>query len=92
MRVDAIGKVSQLYQNSSVKKTSNSDKTNQSDLFEMSRTAKDYKVARQAVSETPDIREDKLNDIKSRMAAGTYNINSEEVANKMVESYFNAKV
>lgn len=92
MRVDALSKVSQLYQNSNMKKTMKEDTANKPDLFEMSQTAKDYKVAKQAVSEAPDIREDRVNDIKNRMVAGTYNINSEEVADKLVESYFNATI
>ena len=35
-----------------------------------------------------DIRMDKVNDIKRRMESGTYNVTGEEVANKLVENYF----
>ena len=51
-----------------------------------SNTAKTYQTARTAVSEASDVREDKIADIKARMAAGTYNISSEAVADKILNN------
>ena len=82
MRIDAYNAVSQVYKTSAyarekgmaVKKT------------ELSDTARLYNTAKAAVSEASDVRLDKVNDIKARIAAGTYNISSEAVAEKMLGS------
>ena len=58
-----------------------------SDKFEISDTAKTYQTANgTAVSKASDVREDKIADIKARMAAGTYNISSEAVADKILNN------
>jgi negative regulator of flagellin synthesis FlgM len=88
MRVDAYNKISQVYQANAVKKTMKTAGTSTTDQLEISRTAKDYQVAKQAVAGTQEVRTDKVNDIKKRIESGTYNISMEEAADKMVESYF----
>ncbi len=88
MRIDAYNKISQVYQTNAVQKTMKAAGTKAADQLEISRTAKDYQVAKQAIASTQDIRTDKINDIKSRMESGTYNISMEEVADKILDSYF----
>lgn len=86
MRVDAYSAVSQIYHSgaaSSVKK--NSSTASYSDKLEISRTAKDYQVAKEAVSNVSEVREDKVAYIKAKMAAGTYHISAEAVAGKLLE-------
>lgn len=89
MRIDALNKVSQLYNSSSVKNTSASKSSSFNDMLEISQTGKDYHVAKQILANTPDVREDKIKDIKQRMDAGNYEINSDEYAEKLVNRYFN---
>ncbi|MDF2907678.1 MAG: hypothetical protein K0R34_2999 [Herbinix sp.] len=88
MRIDAFNKVSQLYKTNNVKSTEKSKSTSFSDTLELSQTGKDYQVAKQIVARTPDIREAKVNDIKQRMEAGVYHVNTQDVANKLAEEYF----
>lgn len=85
MRIDAFNKISELYNSSSVKRTAKVEGSSFSDMLEISQTAKDYQAAKQIVARTPDIRETKINDIKERMAAGTYNVTIEDLANKLVD-------
>jgi negative regulator of flagellin synthesis FlgM len=92
MRVDAYNKIAQVYQASATKTTTKTTSTSSADQVEISRIGKDYQVAKQAVMNTTDVRTDKVNDIKNRMAAGTYNISAEEVASKLVDSYFNQAI
>lgn len=92
MRIDAFNKVSQLYKTNNVKSTSKSKNSSFSDTLEISQTGKDYQVVKQAVARTPDIREDLVNDIKRRMELGTYDISMDQVADKLVESYFDQSV
>lgn len=91
MRVDALNQVSQLYQQSNPKKVTRAGETNAAkDEFHISRTAKDYQVAKQAVSEAADVREDKIAAYKEAMVSGTYNVSSQEIAEKMVSKYFDS--
>lgn len=87
MRIDAYNAVNKIYQTSQISKAKATAKTSAaSDKFEISNTARTYQTARTAVSEASDVREDKIADIKARMAAGTYNISSEAVADKILNN------
>ena len=50
--------------------------------IKLSQAGKDYQVAKGAVKEAPDIRMDLVNDIKERLANGTYNVSDEDLADK----------
>ena len=78
MRIDAYNAVSQIYKTSSYSKN-NKAVTNkkENDKYEISDTAKLYQVAKSAV--------DMVNDVKARIQAGTYNISSEDVADKILD-------
>ena len=81
MRIDAYNAVSQIYKTSAyAKEKSIAVRKTEKDKYELSDTAK------AAVSEASDVRMDKVNDIKARIAAGTYNISSEAVADKILGS------
>lgn len=88
MRVEAYNKITQLYQTNATKKVSGVSSVSAKDKVEISRVGKDYQVAKVAVQNTSDIRADKVNDIKKRMEAGTYDISANEVANKLVDSFY----
>lgn len=89
MRIDAFNKVNKLYQSNMIKSTTNVKGTSYSDKLEISQTGKDYQIAKQALKSIPDVREDRVKEIKERMASGTYNVSAEEVVNKLVDNYFN---
>lgn len=87
MRIDAYNAVSQIYKTSAyAKEKSIAVRKTEKDKYELSDTAKLYNIAKAAVSEASDVRMDKVNDIKARIAAGTYNISSEAVADKILGS------
>lgn len=88
MRIDALNQVSHLYQANKTKKISKSSEIEKKDQFEISQSAKDYQTAKKALSQTPDIREDKVAEIKNAMNTGTYNVSAQEIADKMVSKYF----
>lgn len=92
MRIDAFNKVSQLYKTNDVKSTAKSKGASFSDTLEISQTGKDYQVAKQIIGRTPDIRETKVNEIKQRMEAGNYHVNIQDVADKLVDKYFNESI
>lgn len=92
MRIDAYNKINQVYNNTNIKSIVKTDKPGSTDSLQLSQVGKDYQIAKQAVKNAPDIREDKVNSIKARMASGTYTISSEEIADKIIESYFSARI
>ncbi|MCI5502392.1 MAG: flagellar biosynthesis anti-sigma factor FlgM [Lachnospiraceae bacterium] len=88
MRIDALNQVSRVYEANKTKKVSKNSETDKRDQFEISQSAKDYQTVKKALSQTPDIREDKVAEIKSAMNSGTYNVSAQEIADKMVSKYF----
>lgn len=87
MRIDAYNAVSSVYQTNAYAKSRNTAvKKSDNDKYEISATAKFYQIAKSAVTSASDVRMDKVNDIKARMEAGTYNISSEAVADKIMGS------
>lgn len=88
MRVDAYNKVSQLYNTSKVNKATKTSSGKFSDRLEISQKGNDYRIAKQIVSQAPDVREDRINEIKKQMESGTYNVSMAEVADKVVNHYF----
>jgi negative regulator of flagellin synthesis FlgM len=85
MRIDAFNKISELYKANSLKSTAKANNSGFRDKLEISQTGKDYQIAKQIVARTPDVREAKVNEIKQRMEAGTYNITIKDVADKLVD-------
>lgn len=84
MRIDAINRVSQLYQTNSTKKVAKANDVAKYDSVQISQMGKDYQVAKAAVAATPDVRTDLVNDIKSRMENGTYDVSMEMLADKLL--------
>lgn len=92
MRIDAFNKISQLYQANSTQKMTKTAAANNKDRVEISQMGKDYQIAKQAVAQTPDIRQDKVNELKQKLASGTYNVDAKELAEKLVDSYFDESI
>jgi len=56
----------------------------QTERVKLSTTAKELKRAREVVEATPEIREDKVEQFKKEIEAGTYKVKGYEVAGKML--------
>ena len=92
MRVEAVNQISQIYKPSGSKKYNKQDSVNNRDAYEISQSAKDYQVAKNAVADAPDVREDKVAQLKEALASGSYNVSAQEVAEKIVSNYFDYTV
>ena len=89
MRIDAYSAVNQVYQtNMQTKKETTEKKISRDDKIEISQVGKDMTVPKKAISEAPDIREDKVKAIKEQMEAGTYSVSSEAIADKLINGFF----
>lgn len=57
-----------------------------SDTFTVSDKAKDFQTALKAVHLSPDLREQKINQITSKIQSNSYNVSAEDVANKILKN------
>lgn len=87
MRIDAYNQVNQIYKTNNKVKTQKTSKTSKRDKVELSSFGKAYQVAKQAVDNAPDVREDKIADIKARIDNGTYDVSAESFADKILSKF-----
>ena len=89
MRISSMMQVSQIYNANATKSTTKTVSTGKKDQLELSALGKDYQVAKAAVSAASDVREDKVAALKVSMADGSYQVSTEDFANKLLEAYKN---
>lgn len=87
MRIEAYTQVQQLYQTKPAAKTDKAASGRASDRVQISSMGKDIQAAKQAVENTPDIREDITAPLKSAIGNGTYQVSEESFAAKLYEKY-----
>lgn len=90
MRIGTYNMISQIYGTSSSNKSKNANGTRSAsfrDEVSFSSFGKDMQVAKGALANTPDVRMDLVNDIKSRIDNGTYHVSSEDFAEKLLSAY-----
>lgn len=89
MRIDAYNQIAQAY---GVQKTYNTQKSNKvasmgSDQLSISQAGYSYQAAKTAVAEASDVRADKVAELKAKIQNGTYSVNPDDFANKLLEKY-----
>ncbi len=87
MRVDALNRIHEVYKSQSTKNIKKTNKTNGADQVELSSTAKDFNEILKMLTDVPDIRQDKVDDLRNQINSGTYNVRSEEVAKKIMSQF-----
>lgn len=60
-------------------------KGNSKDSITISPQAKDFQMALKAITNAPDIRTDKVEEISRAISSGTYNVSKEDVAEKILQ-------
>lgn len=92
MKITRVNQILEIYNTNSTRKSQKINKPGEKDVFTISKEGKDFQTALDALSKVPDIRHDKVNDIKKKIQSGTYNISAEETADKIVDSAFDRKI
>lgn len=89
MRIDAYNHIQQLYGTKSIKKTEEKrvNQTSFKDQLMLSAAGKDAQIAKQAVADTPDVRESVIAPIKEQLDNGTYEVSVDDLAGKLLEKY-----
>lgn len=87
MRIDAYTQITQVYNTEKKNNIKQNIKTNKNDEVEISQQGRDYQIAKKAVADTSDVREDVIAKYKSEIQSGTYDVSASDFANKVIESY-----
>ena len=93
MKINQISQIAKVYGPSSVNKVTSKDvNIKTKDNLKISETAKYFQLAYKAAKDSPDIRTEKVENLKARIDSGTYNISAEEVAKKMIPGIFDKQI
>ena len=88
MRIEAYNQVAQIYK---ANKAASAPKTvgagTSRDEVQISSFGRDFQIAKQAVAEASDIREDKVAKIAAKVNSGNYDVNVDDFAGKLLEKY-----
>lgn len=88
MRIEAYNQVAQVYK---TQKSAGTAKTARVaagyDELQISSLGRDYQVAKQAVADAPDVREDRVAEVAAKMKSKRYQVRTEDFACKLVEKY-----
>ena len=79
-------KIEQGTQKNKSEKTKSSSVSSQNDKISLSDTAKGLASIKNAVKSAPDVRTEKIDKIKSEIAAGNYDVTGKQVAEKIVNT------
>ncbi|HEX3027935.1 MAG TPA: flagellar biosynthesis anti-sigma factor FlgM [Clostridia bacterium] len=89
-----IPRVSGVYDKQ--KNVSRVDKTggvsSKKDVISISNQAKDFQTVMKAARDVPDIRTDIVNDLSAKYESGKYDVNGNEIADKVLKSIIDQKV
>ena len=87
MRIDAYNQISQIYGVNGKVKTAQVSRTSQTDKVEISSFGRDLQIAKQAVKDSPDVRTDKVEQLKSQIKNGTYNVDADSFADMLLQKF-----
>ena len=84
MKITKLFNTTNIYNKSNVNDKKLEKTKRSKDSFVVSDKARDFQTVLKAISNSPDVREEKVNDIIKKMEQGSYNISSEDIANKLL--------
>jgi len=74
-------------QSSNEQKVEDKKQSGQDTIVNLSTASKEARTAREIISSEPDVREDKVSELKEKIESGKYIIDHKAVADKMVNSF-----
>ena len=88
MRIDSFAQITSMYNlGKNNKQVKNESSKSFSDQLQISSVGKDIQTAKKAVDGVPDVRTDIVKDLKAKIDAGTYNVDSDSFAEKLFGKY-----
>lgn len=68
-----------------VSKSKETEKAGKSDQLNISNTAREFQFAMEEVKKQPDVRTEKVKQLKQEIEAGTYKVDAKKIADKMMQ-------
>lgn len=88
MRIEAYNQVAQIYKANKIAGTAKTAKAGASrDEVQISSFGRDYQIAKQAVADASDIREDKVAELAAKVNSDSYDVSIDDFADKLLEKY-----
>ncbi len=88
MRIEAYNQVAQLYKTNKASGSKPVGKAGMGrDEVQISSFGRDYQVAKKAVAEASDVREDKVAEMKTKLESNNYQVDTGDFASKLLEKY-----
>ena len=87
MRIEAMNQIAQMYKANQTQSVGKTQRAKAKDEVHISEIGKDFQIAKRALQDIPDVRQEKIAAIKSSMEAGTYEVDSDSLAEKLLEKY-----
>lgn len=88
MRIEAYNQVAQIYKTGSTASAQKATEPGKSrDEVQISSLGRDYQIAKQAVAESSDIREEKIAQVAAKVNSGNYSVDMDDFASKLLEKY-----
>ncbi len=84
MRVDAYSKVSQVYGVNAKSKTTSTKKAYKTDQVEISSVGQDLQIAKKAVADSPEVRAERVAELKTKIDNGTYEVDMDSFADVLL--------
>ncbi|MCL1878891.1 MAG: flagellar biosynthesis anti-sigma factor FlgM [Defluviitaleaceae bacterium] len=86
MRISGVYNAYAVQPNRSVAKNANAEYDRENtDTVSLSAQAGEYQLARKAVADVPDIRENLVSHLRAMIASGAYNVSAHDVAARIFE-------
>lgn len=91
MRIEAYNQVAQLYKTNRPSGPRATERAGMGrDEVQISSFGRDYQVAKKAVAEASDIREDKVAEMKRKLDSNDYQVDTGDFASLLLEKYYTA--
>lgn len=87
MRIEAYNQIAGLYKTSKTTKTYNNYGVISKDEVQISQTGRDFQIAKQAVAQSTNVREDRVAQLKAKIESGEYQISADDFASKLMDRY-----
>jgi negative regulator of flagellin synthesis FlgM len=84
MRIDSTLKTYEVYNAPAKAAAARASRAEEKqDMVALSQHAKDFRTAKKTLDSIPDVREDKVNSVKSQIESGTYNVSAKDAVDKI---------
>lgn len=93
MNINQVSRSLEIYQNAiSTKPVQQAKKpvSKGNDTMTLSETAKDFRTVMDALKNVPDIREDKVGQLRDRVSSNNYEVSADDISERILKSNFDA--